>query len=153
MSEIDYQYLGFGTSEIQNAFRAVNVLVPVSGSGGTFKLVLSKRGERAGAKNVEGEWSRSIYLKHSTQGICWLQVEEPDEDEKGGRPAKFDPKVILDELSIVHGVKTDTLRQRLYREQNMSRSTFFRIFGELKKEGKVIEDAEGWKRKPKRELK
>lgn len=150
LSELDYQYLGFGSSEIQNAFRAINVLIPCG--SGVFKLVLSKRGERAGAKDIEGKWARSVFLTHSKEGICWLQVEEPEDDE-GGRPAKFDASLVLDEMSIVHGCTTDTLAKRVYREHNMSRATFFRLFGELKKMGKVTRDAEGWKRKPKKELK
>jgi len=54
-SELDYQYLGFGSSEIQNAFRAVNILLPVSGHEGVFRLILSKRGSRAGALDIDGE--------------------------------------------------------------------------------------------------
>src|SRR4030095_17097968 len=48
-SDLDFQYLGFGSSEIQNAFRAVNILLPVSGHEGVYRLILSKRGSRAGA--------------------------------------------------------------------------------------------------------
>src|SRR4030095_4996302 len=48
-SEADFQYLGFGSSEIQNTFRAVNILLPVAGHEGTYRLILSKRGSRAGA--------------------------------------------------------------------------------------------------------
>jgi hypothetical protein len=37
-TSFDYQFLGFGSSEIQNAFRAVNILIPVSGHEGIFRL-------------------------------------------------------------------------------------------------------------------
>ena len=84
ISEIDFQYLGFGTSEIQNAFRAVNVLMPMG--SGVYKLVLSKRGERAGAKGIEGEWTRTLFLQQGREGISWAQCEEPvDENGPGVR--------------------------------------------------------------------
>ncbi len=149
MSAIDYQYLGFGTSEIQNSFRAVNILVPVKGTS-TFKLVFSKRGERAGAKDKDGSWTREVYLQHSApaDGICWLQADEPEEtDSKGGRPNKYTPSMILDEMSIIHPIKTDTLRQRLYRNENMSRATFFALWQQLRKDGKVVQSEDGWVRK------
>ena len=149
MAAIDYQYLGFGTSEIQNSFRAVNILVPVKGTS-TFKLVFSKRGERAGAKDMDGSWTREVFLEHSApaDGICWLQTEEPEEENsKGGRPTKFSASMVLDQMSVVHPVKTDTLRQRLYRDENMSRATFFEIWKQLRKDEKVVWLEDGWVRK------
>lgn len=146
MSEIDYQYLGFGTSEIQNAFRAVNVIVPVAGTH-TYKLVLSKRGDRAGAKDVAGEWTRTLYLEHSKEGICWLQVEAPTTDQ-AGRPSKFKLQDVLNELSVVDEIKTGTLCKRLHDERNMSRATFFRLFDEGKTDGRIVQgDDGGWLRK------
>ena len=82
IAEIDYQYLGFGTSEIQNAFRGVNILVPITGTH-TFKLVLSKRGERAGAKDAEGGFTQTLFLEHSKAGIRWLQANKPDVSTSG----------------------------------------------------------------------
>lgn len=151
MSAIDYQYLGFGTSEIQNSFRAVNILVPVADSEGVYRLVFSKRGERANARTTEGDWTRSIYLKHSkpSEGICWLQVEEPEGKGKGkgGRPSQFKGEMILDEMSVVHPVTTSALQLKLYREENMGRATFFNLFDELKKAGKIERRENGWIRK------
>lgn len=144
MSEIDYQYLGFGTSEIQNSFRAVNVIVPITGTG-VFKLVLSKRGERAGAKDIDGNWTRTLYLEHSKEGICWLQTNEPEADV--GRAQKFKLQDLLDEMSVTHSLKTGTLAKRLHEERNMSRATFFRLFDEGKKEGRIVQgDEGGWLR-------
>jgi AAA domain/DnaB-like helicase N terminal domain len=144
MSEIDYQYLGFGTSEIQNSFRAVNVIVPITGTG-VFKLVLSKRGERAGAKDIDGNWTRTLYLEHSKEGICWLQTGEPEADV--GRAQKFKVQDVLDEMSVTHSLKTGTLAKRLHEERNMSRATFFRLFDEGKKEGRIVQgDEGGWLR-------
>jgi hypothetical protein len=144
MSEIDYQYLGFGTSEIQNSFRAVNVIVPIANTS-TFKLVLSKRGERAGAKDIEGNWTRTLFLEHSKEGICWLQTDEPDAEV--GRPPKFKLQDLLDEMSVTNSLKTGTLAKRLHDERNMSRATFFRLFDEGKKEGRIVQgDEGGWLR-------
>ena len=148
MSEIDYQYLGFGTSEIQNSFRAVNVLVPIAGTH-VYKLALSKRGDRAGAKDVEGGWTRTLFLEHSKEGICWLQTAEPDTDRGPGRPPTFTLKDLLAEMSIIKPVATGTLCRRLREERNMSRGTFFRLFDEGKKEGRIAlaKDGGGWVRK------
>jgi hypothetical protein len=146
MSEADFQYLGFGTSEIQNAFRAVNILDPFC--AGTFRLVLSKRGERAGAKDLEGNWTRTIYLEHSKSGICWLQVPKPDDDEQGrGRPPSFKLDDLLDEMSVVHSIKTSALLKRLHSERNMSRATFFRLFDQGKREGCIVQSEDGWIKK------
>lgn len=144
MSDIDYQYLGFGTSEIQNAFRSVNILVPVSGTN-VYKLVLSKRGERAGAKDVDGHWARSVFLEHSREGICWLQCPEPEKTT--GRPSEFDTKVILESMSAANPVKVAALQKQLYEEQNVSRATFYRLFAQLRKEGRVTQVEDGWIKK------
>jgi hypothetical protein len=102
IAEIDLQYLGFGTSEIQNAFRAVNILLPVSGEAGLFRLGLSKRGERAGALDAEGNWTRSLYLTHSKEGICWLQASEPEKPARvGGRSSTLSTGTIEDLFNLI----------------------------------------------------
>jgi DnaB-like helicase N terminal domain/AAA domain len=144
-AEIDVQYLGFGTSEIQNSFRCVNVLLPVADTPGLFRLTLSKRGERSGAKNPAGESARSIYIKHAEQGICWLQVDEPaPRDAKPmGRQAKYKDEDVTKHMSVIHPVKISELETKT-RQRGMSRATFFRIFDRLEAEQKVSETAEGW---------
>jgi hypothetical protein len=129
-AEIDYQYLGFGTSEIQNAFRAVNVLVPAD--NGTFRLVMSKRGERAGTD------SRTIYLQHSTQGICWLEADKPDGSpaSEAGRPVKYTKDQLLTYMTT-DGVKTAKLYKHLHDELGISSTTFYRLWQELKDDGKI----------------
>jgi hypothetical protein len=148
MSEIDYQYLGFGTSEIQNAFRAVNVLVPIAHSG-VYKLVLSKRGQRAGAKDIEGNFTQTLFLEHSREGICWLPCSAPDGEGGGkGRPATFKLEDVLAEMSVMHPLKTGTLCKRLREERNMSRSTFFELWDQGKQAGRIVPGGEGgWVRK------
>lgn len=145
MADIDYQYLGFGTSEIQNSFRAVNIIVPVASSPGLFKMVLSKRGERAGAKDFEGQWSRSIYMKHSTEGICWLQAETP---ERPSGAVKYTVEDILDEMSIVNGMTAEQTREHMKKDCGMSPRTFYRLWKDLKKGEKIRVDSGGkWYRK------
>lgn len=155
LSDADMQFLGFGTSEIQNAFRAVNILIPERESN-LFKLSFSKRGERAKAKHPDGEFARNIYLKHSSEGICWLQVDPVDienkRSEKGQFQNRFTAKDILEEMSVVGGIKTTKLQKLLADERGMSKATFYRLFDELKHDRKVkITDA-GWLRTGKAEV-
>jgi hypothetical protein len=134
-SDIDYQYLGFGTSEIQNAFRAVNVLVPVKGNNDTFKLVMSKRGERSGT-------DRTIYLQHSRDTICWMQVDAPEESESDkGRPVKYTATEILSFMTL-DGVKAVKLYKHIHDELGMSSRTFYRLWDELKKGEKIRVDSD-----------
>jgi 5S rRNA maturation endonuclease (ribonuclease M5) len=141
MAEIDFQYLGFGTSEVQNAFRAVNILVPV-GNTGIFRLVLSKRGERAGARDVSGEWCRSIYLEHSKTGICWLQCEKPDKETAGAAKLKYVETHILNQMSVAYGFGAGELQKKLKEETGMSAATFYRLWDGLKTAEKIRLNAE-----------
>lgn len=145
MSDIDFQYLGFGTSEIQNAFRAVNVLIPVADSH-SYRLIFSKRGERAGAKTPDGDWARSIYLEHSLEGICWLQIAEPPKD-KGKGKSKFTHDHILRHMSVVIPMKVAQLLKLtgdVEKRERMSRASFFRVWDELIEKDKITETDDGW---------
>ncbi len=159
-SSFDYQFLGFGSSEIQNSFRAVNVLIPVSAHEGVFRLILSKRGERAGAKDFEGNPTTSLYLSHAKQGdgILWSQVEKPEEPAKKKAQARnteaqfqeqFTLEHVLEEMSIVHGVGATALQKLLKDETRMSGSTFYRLWAELKTKGRIKVDSDRkWYIKP-----
>lgn len=133
-AEIDFQFLGFGTSEIQNAFRAVNIIVPVPNEINRYKLVLSKRGERAGARDVEDKFTRALYLSHCDTGICWLQADEPETEKKSMR---YNENHIKDVLSVAKGWKTAALQKHLAGEIGMSKATFYRLWEQLKNDGKV----------------
>jgi hypothetical protein len=134
------QYFGFGTSEIQNSFRANNVLIPLG--GGVFELWFSKRGDRSGAKDLAGQFSQSIYLSHAPigQGISWHQCDKPTAD--GGNASKYDPAVVLGEMSLIHGWDTGALQSHMRKETGMSSATFFRIWPKLKADGKICRDSE-----------
>jgi hypothetical protein len=157
-AEIDFQYLGFGSSEIQNAFRAVNVLVPISGHEGNWRLIFSKRGERAGAKDTEGHPAKSIYLSHSKTGCCWLQVDKPEDPVKSNASAatqfqaKFNEDSVLEEMSAIDELTTTQLSKHVMGETGMSRITFFRLFKELKKNGRIRIRDKGWVKTPRAEL-
>jgi hypothetical protein len=151
VTAIDEQYLSFGSSEIQNAFRAINVLKPpVKGAAGIYRLVLSKRGERSGARSPSGELTRDVFLKQSFPNICWVQVDEPDEeDSKGAGDAqpKFTAQDILDQMAIGVGWETAKLRKHLYDELDVKRRTFYRRFKELSDSGKIICQDGKWYKK------
>lgn len=74
---LDYAYAGLGSSELVNWARAVLFLRPHSET--QFELKLAKRGRRAGATHLNGEWTTSIWLQHASEGIRWEQIEEPSE--------------------------------------------------------------------------
>lgn len=152
-ADIDYQYLGFGTSEIQNSFRAVNILLPVRNTG-TFKLVFSKRGERAGASDEHGNFMRSVYLQHSKKGICWLPADEPEKPAPAGAAKlKYTDEHVLESMSAVNGVSIKELLESLKLNCGMSAATFYRLWDGLKRTGKIKPDGEGkWIKKSKRQL-
>ena len=148
-SDLEFQYLGFGTSEIQNAFRAVSILLPVSSdgedSGLCYRLVLSKRGLRAGARDPAGKHCTNLYLKQAQNGIFWTQIDRPDEKKKGGRPSKYDKQIILDEMSVVVGRSALEIRERTL----IPERAFFRVWSALKKEELIrCDEEEKWYLKP-----
>jgi hypothetical protein len=136
MSDIDQQYLGFGTSEIQNAFRVVNVLLPIAKSS-VYKLTLAKRGERAGAKDIEGNWTQKLFLERAKEGrLCWLQTTEP-EGEKA-----YNAESVLGEMKTGIGYRTGDLQKQMQTEIGMSKATFYRIWAKLKTDEKVEVNAD-----------
>lgn len=143
MADIDVQYLGFGTSEIQNAFRAVNVIVSAKKFAGVYEFTFSKRGSRAGAKTPEGKFTQRVYLEQSKTGLCWLQIPEPKE-KAVGRQSKFSQEDILGIMDFEKPRSASTLQARLYKERDMSRRTFFNLWDELKESGQIKPKEGGW---------
>jgi hypothetical protein len=149
-NELDFQYLGFGSSEIQNAFRAVNVLLPVAGHQGIFRLILSKRGSRAGAKTPDDELTTSVYLTHSKEGIYWVQTEKPDllarirgQGKDHLFQAKFSADDVLSQMSVTHPSKTAMLQKHMKAETGMSEKTFYRIWADLKTKQRIQTNSDG----------
>ena len=84
----DFAYIGLGSSELTNWARAIAVLQSTSHDG-IYKLLLSKRGRRAGVVDSNRQPTNLIPMKHADSGIYWEPCEMPDEDEddkKNGRP-------------------------------------------------------------------
>lgn len=142
-STLDEQYLSFGTSEIQNAFRAVNILKPPTKAVPAFRLVLSKRGERSRAKTPDGELTHTIFLQHAHPHICWLQIDEPEKESTGKTATKYDGNDILDQMSVTEGKAVSDLQSHVASETGMSRAMFYRYWKDLKSAGKVRVDSDG----------
>ena len=87
----DFAYVGLGSSELTNWARAICVLQTTK-EDGTFRLLLAKRGRRAGVVDEIGDTTTQIGLRHGQVGLYWepcaLPTEEEASKEKGkpGRP-------------------------------------------------------------------
>lgn len=93
----DLAYAGLGSSELVNWARAICLLQPAG--DGVFRLLLTKRGRRAGACHPDGTETTCLWLRHAQGGaIYWEQAEPPAEPEeaptgppaRSGRPSKVD---------------------------------------------------------------
>ena len=87
-NEGDFAYIGLGSSELTNWARAIAVLQSTSHEG-IYKLLLSKRGRRAGVIDANHQPTTVIPMKHADRGIYWEPCDLPEEDEsdkKKGRP-------------------------------------------------------------------
>ena len=87
----DFQYEGAGSYDIVGWARAVMTLN--ESSDGVFRLVFSKRGKRAGTCHPDGTPSTVLWMRHSTEGLHWVQCDPPSEPEqiestRVGRPNK-----------------------------------------------------------------
>jgi hypothetical protein len=82
----DFAYIGLGSSELTNWARAIAVLQTTKEEG-TFKLLLAKRGTRAGVVDEHRLPVTSLVLQHAEAGLHWeigkLDEEEQQETSKG----------------------------------------------------------------------
>jgi hypothetical protein len=116
----DHAYSGIGSSELVNWSRAISILRVISEQEGTFDLLLAKRGNRAWATHPNGELTTKLYLRHSTSGMCWQQVDPTDVPREtpqakatsGGRPSKVQQIATMNLHSFCAQCKTEgeTLR-------------------------------------------
>ena len=83
----DFSYDGIGSSDLTNWARAVMVLHRFDDK--LFELKLPKRGGRAGARDANGHATKSIWIKHAEQGICWEQTDAPTEEETEKAKSKY----------------------------------------------------------------
>jgi RecA-family ATPase len=73
--DTDFAYLGQGSAELTNAARSVTCVVNCG--SGYYKMILAKRGKRAGLKDLVGNARTSVWMRHATSGIWWEEVAEP----------------------------------------------------------------------------
>lgn len=86
-------YDGIGSSEFVNWARAV-ILLDQCADTPNFRVMLSKRGNRAGATHPDGTPTQILWMRHATDGsLCWEQIMPPEEPEpiederQKGRPS------------------------------------------------------------------
>lgn len=110
----DLAYAGLGSSELVNWARAIMILQP---AGDVFRLLLAKRGKRAGAVHPDGRDTSVLWLRQATDGsILWIQCEPPQESQatpsrEGGRPSKID-ELLARVSPFVDSISTDTKELR-----------------------------------------
>jgi hypothetical protein len=102
-SDSDFAYLGLGSSDTTNWARAVAVFTPWGVNSGIFRLLIAKRGKRAGMVDAfTGQRTTSIFLKHAGHGLGWDQCKPPDESEApprgNGRKQSLTADQVMKEL-------------------------------------------------------
>lgn len=85
----DFAYIGLGSSELTNWARAIAVL-QTTREDGVFKLLLAKRGNRAGVVDEHRLPTTSIVLQHAAQGLHWElgKLEEDDQQDNKGHAGR-----------------------------------------------------------------
>lgn len=147
----DHSYVGLGSSELTNWARAVNVLA-TSAHNEIYKLMLPKRGNRAGMRDLNGDFTTSAHLQHAEYPqIYWNQVEEPDAPPRASKTGQFRQKYqiddILKQMSVITPIKTSDLQKQCLEEMGISKMSFYRLWGAIKTKGLVQILDEGWVRK------
>lgn len=142
----DMAYASFGSSELVNWARSVNVLRPLG--EGVFELHLAKRGKRAGARDLDGQFTDKIYLAHAVEGIAWRQVAKPEENEEGeqGGAGRFKPKY-EDAPDVIVGFMAERsapwtaydLVQAIKERTGYGKSTAYKLVGGLMRAKRITE--------------
>jgi len=141
----DYSYFGTGSAELTNWARAYVVLRQITDHG--FKLMFTKRGERAGALDLQREATSDVWVKHSEEGIFWEQTDEEavmGEVSQENLASNSMADNIL-QLLRAKDLTTSEWQKRTFVELGVSRTIFHRIKEKLNSEGKVWRGAtEKW---------
>jgi hypothetical protein len=151
-------YAGIGSSELVNWARAVMLLQPTS--EGVFRLMLAKRGSRAGAVHPSGEPTNIIWLRHATDGtIFWEQIAPVEHEEKSesktGRPSKVDELLAIglggltDTLTVPIGKNELARKIEAYAAQqkfDTNRSTCIRVIEKLVMNGALTKTEKGYQK-------
>jgi hypothetical protein len=149
----DYAYEGGGSSDATNWAREVVVLKRFDQQ--LFQLLFTKRGRRAGLRDLQGNLRDAegrrhswIWIKHSDKGICWEQADAPTEEEvqkakakskstsastPGRKRAEFNYEEFLDSIKGEH-FSLNQLADRISKFSGISERTAWRnVIPELKK--------------------
>lgn len=86
-SNVDYAYMGIGSSEFSNWARATVTILKVGDD--EFRVVLGKRGWRAGAEDEHKQRTTDLYLAHSSDLIYWKRIPRPDDQKTEGALVGF----------------------------------------------------------------
>jgi RecA-family ATPase len=143
----DYGYIGAGSAELTNFARATIYLKQNKEDEKLFEMILGKRGMRAGATDIQGNKTNRIWMRHGDFGICWKQVNEPEESseekekKKGaGRPSKpFDYDGFLNGISGEH-FNAKQIIEKIQDAADCGESTAKKHWKEIKP--KMVFDAE-----------
>lgn len=146
----DYSYSGLGSSELTNWTRGTMVLE--QSQAGLFRLMLTKRGKRAGATHPDGTPAVTLWLRHSEQGIWWEQVEQPEEAEKSkkekreeGRPAiNFNPKTFAETLKGEE-LSTSVILSRACAVGGFKKTHFYNVVFPALKAEFLIPSGKNWR--------
>jgi len=157
----DFSYAAFGSSELVNWARAVNVLRSLG--NGNFELRFSKRGKRSGLREYnphpEGTtdhippFTDVVYLKHAEHAIFWEQIAQPEEVEKQGAKrknsgqyeTKYTPEDLLEVLRNAGTPRKPSELMALCHEQlGIKERTFWGIWKQLKESFRVVEKDSRW---------
>lgn len=81
LTSSDLAYSGAGSSELVNYVREVGVLQRCKGDEPIFKFSLTKRRNRSGMRDVNGEFKPEIYIRHNRNNNCinWGYSNPPEE--------------------------------------------------------------------------
>ena len=133
----EFAYLGTGSIEWANWPRGI-IAIRALGSHQVFELRAAKRGSRLGWKEPDGSPCYSKLIAHAKEAgvICWREVD-PDEIDKGGRPAKVEETEVL-ELLPPEGLKASEWFKASQEEYGISKSTWNRIRRSLAKQKRVL---------------
>jgi len=126
----DYSYAGSGSAELTNWARAVVVLREMPDK--TYKLSFTKRGARAGVRDLDAIFTRDLCLTHADHGIRWIQIDTPEEEEKkpNNRPKTTIPESVVARAFAVWTSKSDGA-SRIAKALNLSREAVAKRWLEL----------------------
>jgi len=109
----DFSYFGLGSSILTNWIRATMTLLKVNEE--LYELKLGKRGPRARALDLQGQVTTRVFLKHSTKGIYWEQVEAPadiDSKARGASKRAGRPKSDFDYDAFIASIRAEHLTSK-----------------------------------------